>query len=104
MSTNDTQYIKYAPALIVEVVSESSQTHDYVHKFLDYTQIPSLRYYLIVEPETLLITVYEKTGEEWTARKYTRIEDLNLLPFIRYTAANSRSVRPLIYCAAILVT
>ena len=74
------QYIKHEPVLIVEVVSESSQTHDYVNKYLDYIQIPSLQYYLIAEPETILVTVYERTGDEWIAHKYTRQEDAILLP------------------------
>lgn len=79
--TEHNKYIKYEPLLIVEVVSESSQTHDYVNKYLDYIQIPSLKYYLIAEPETTLITVYERgEGDEWIARKYTRLEDAVQLP------------------------
>lgn len=78
--TPDNQYIKREPVLIVEVVSPGSQTQDYVHKYLDYTRIPSLHYYLIAEPETTLITVYERDGEEWTARKYTKLEDAVSLP------------------------
>jgi Uma2 family endonuclease len=70
------QYIKSEPVLIVEVVSETSQVNDYVDKYIDYTKIPSLQYYLIVEPETLLITCY-KRGEqsEWITSKFTRLED-----------------------------
>ncbi len=78
--TPDNQYIKRSPVLIVEVVSPGSQTQDYVHKYLDYTKIPSLEYYLIAEPETVLITVYERDGDEWVARKYTRLEDVVELP------------------------
>jgi len=72
----DNQYIKYTPEIIVEVVSESTQVTDYVDKYIDYTKITSLRYYIIIEPETVLITVYEKdeTGN-WFARKYTNIND-----------------------------
>ena len=76
----ENQYIKYSPQIIVEVVSESSQTHDYVNKYLDYIQFPTLQYYLIAEPETTLVTVYERSGEEWVARKYTRLEDDILIP------------------------
>jgi len=70
------RYIKSEPVLIVEVVSETSQVNDYVDKYIDYTKIPSLQYYLIVEPETLLITCY-KRGEqsEWSTSKFTRLED-----------------------------
>jgi Uma2 family endonuclease len=71
------QYIKYEPEIIVEVVSETTQVTDYVDKYIDYTKIPSLTYYIIAEPETTLITVYEKeeTGN-WIARKFTNHEDV----------------------------
>lgn len=74
------EYILTAPTLIVEVVSESSQTHDYVDKYLDYITIPGLQYYLIAEPETILVTVYERDGDVWTAHKYTRLDSTVELP------------------------
>jgi len=71
------RYIKYKPEIIVEVVSESSQVTDYVDKYIDYTKIPSLHYYLIIEPETILITVYSRDeNNNWIAHKYTRMEDI----------------------------
>lgn len=71
------KYIKTEPVLIAEVVSESTQVNDYVDKYIDYTKIPSLLYYLIIEPETTLITCYRR-GEnaDWITSKYTRHEDL----------------------------
>ncbi len=76
VKTESNKYIKSEPMLIVEVVSESSQVNDYVDKYIDYTKLLSLQYYLIVEPETLLITCY-KRGEqsEWITSKFTRLED-----------------------------
>src|SRR6266542_6334788 len=71
------RYVKYQPEIIVEVVSESTQITDYVDKYIDYTKIPSLQYYMIVEPETILITVYERTEtNEWVTRKYTQLKDI----------------------------
>ncbi len=74
--TDGNTYIKSEPVLIVEVVSETSQVTDYVDKYIAYTKIPSLQYYLIVEPETTLLTCY-KRGEnnEWITTKYTRLEE-----------------------------
>ncbi|MCY7423114.1 MAG: Uma2 family endonuclease [Chitinophagaceae bacterium] len=74
--TDANRYIKFEPLLIVEVVSESSQVNDYVDKYIDYTKIPSLLYYIIVEPETSLITCYSKaeTGE-WFTTKLTKPEN-----------------------------
>ncbi len=75
--TENNKYIKSEPVLIVEVVSETTQVNDYVDKYIAYTKIPSLQYYLIIEPETTLITCY-KRGEngEWITSKYTKAEDL----------------------------
>ncbi len=78
--TEANKYIKREPLLIVEVVSEGSQTQNYVNKYLDYIQIPSFKYYIIAEPETVLINAYEREGEGWIARKYTRMEDIIQLP------------------------
>lgn len=70
-------YIKYQPEIIVEVVSDSTHTTDYVDKYIDYTKIPSLQYYIIVEPETILITVHERTEtNEWIAHKYIQLKDV----------------------------
>jgi len=76
VKTKDNQYIKSEPVLIVEVVSETSQVTDYVDKYIDYTKIPSLKYYLIVEPENTLITCYLRDEDgDWHTTKYTKPED-----------------------------
>jgi Uma2 family endonuclease len=77
LKTESNKYIKSEPIIIVEVVSESTQVNDYVDKYIDYTKIPSLQYYMIIEPETTLITCYTKgENREWITSKYTRPEDL----------------------------
>jgi Uma2 family endonuclease len=76
VKTASNQYVKSEPILIVEVVSETSQVSDYVDKYIDYTKIPSLQYYLIIEPDTLLITCYRRDNESaWVTTKYTGLED-----------------------------
>ena len=40
------------PIIIVEVLSPSTQSRDFEQKFQDYFRLPSLRHYLIVNPET----------------------------------------------------
>jgi Uma2 family endonuclease len=62
--TEGNQYIKYSPELIVEVVSPSTHITDTVDKYLAYSTIPSLKYYLIAEPETVYVIVYSKNGED----------------------------------------
>ena len=78
--TENNIYIKYQPELIVEVVSESTQVNDYVDKYISYTKIPSLQYYIIVEPETTLITLYALENGAWVTHKYTNKNDIVQLP------------------------
>ncbi len=75
--TETNQYIKSEPLLIAEVVSETSHVNDYVDKYVAYTKIPSLQYYIIIEPETTLITCYKRgQNDEWITSKYTRPDDV----------------------------
>jgi Uma2 family endonuclease len=81
--TEGNQYIKYSPELIVEVVSPSTHITDTVDKYLAYSTIPSLKYYLIAEPETVYVTVYSKNGEDkWEALPYVRKTDVLQLPLL----------------------
>jgi len=83
LRTEQNQYIKYEPELIVEVVSPSTHITDTVDKYLAYTTIPSLKYYLIVEPETVYVTVYSKNSESgWEAMSYVRKTDVISLPLL----------------------
>jgi Uma2 family endonuclease len=37
-----------------------------VDKYIAYTTIPSLKYYLIVDPETIYVTLYTKNADgQW---------------------------------------
>lgn len=80
VSNEENQYIKASPEIIVEVVSKYSHTTDYIDKYIEYTKIPSLQYYLIVEPETILITMYARTAEGWEVQKFTKLTDVISLP------------------------
>ena len=75
--SENNRYIKFHPEIIVEVVSKSTHITDYTDKYIDYTKIPSLKYYIIVEPETILITVCERSViNEWITHKYTQLNDV----------------------------
>lgn len=77
------RYTKYEPELIVEVLSPSTYNTDTVDKYIAYTTIPSLKYYLIVEPETVYVAVYSKNEEgKWEAMTYTRNTDVISLPLL----------------------
>lgn len=71
------------PILLVEVLSPSTRVYDAVDKFIDYRSIPTLEYYLLVEPDYYHATLYYKTAEgEWMAEvfnKKTAVIDLQKL-------------------------
>jgi Uma2 family endonuclease len=79
----ENKYIKSAPVLIAEVISPSSRVTDTVDKYLDYTKIPSLQYYLVVEPETVHITLYHRNGGgQWQADIFTQKDQTINLPLL----------------------
>jgi Uma2 family endonuclease len=73
---------KYAtePIFIVEVLSESSINTDRVTKLAEYTQIPTLQYYLIIEQEECLVEVFNREGKRWYVDFYSDLEETIDLP------------------------
>jgi Uma2 family endonuclease len=68
-------YIAINPVLIVEVLSDSTRSYDAVDKYIQYRKIPTLQYYLLVEPDTMLITCLTKQEDgEWISNIYTKPE------------------------------
>lgn len=66
-------YIAINPVLIVEILSDSTRSYDAVDKYIQYRKIPTLKYYLLVEPETMLITCLTKQDDgEWISNIYTK--------------------------------
>jgi len=70
------QYIKHEPELIIEVLSESTRKYDTVDKFINYQKFPSLQYYILVEPETALVQLFYREGDDWEMRSFTKITDV----------------------------
>ncbi len=59
---DDTEYVKYAPKLIVEVLSKSTRLMDHSIKLKNYIKIPSLEYYVIVEQDYCEISVLSRAA------------------------------------------
>lgn len=55
------------PTMIVEVLSESTETYDRRRKFVDYLRIPSLDHYLLASQESARLEHYRRNGDgTWT--------------------------------------
>jgi Uma2 family endonuclease len=71
------------PALIVEVLSDSTRDYDRGEKFRLYGEIPSLREYLLVEQAKMLVERYSASGQpgdswrdRWQLKEYTAPDEL----------------------------
>lgn len=63
------------PALIVEVLSPSSETYDRGARFVNYRSIPSLREYLVLFQDRVLVEQWLLTDGHWTLTEHRRIEE-----------------------------
>lgn len=77
------QYTKHKPEIIFEVLSNSTRKYDLVDKFIAYQRIPSLVYYLAVEPDKVLVQLFYKENDDWEMMSFTGIDDVIDLPALQ---------------------
>lgn len=83
LKTEQNQYIKYQPEIIVEVLSKTTHIADTVDKYIDYTKISSLKYYITIEPETIYATLYSKDeADKWQADVFTNEGSVISMPLL----------------------
>jgi len=58
----DTEYVKHAPKLIVEVLSKSTRAFDHSIKQNNYLKIPTLEYYVLIEQDFCEISVLSRAA------------------------------------------
>lgn len=61
------------PTLVVEVLSESTQSADLTTKLSVYMQISGLQYYMIVSQTETLILLYERQEQLWVLHIYDEL-------------------------------
>ena len=49
-----------SPVLVIEVLSPSTEAYDRGEKFAAYRQLPSLKEYVLVDPETRAVEIYRR--------------------------------------------
>ena len=71
------EYSKQRPCLIAEVLSPSTASIDRREKWHTYRNTPSLRYYLLVNPDTPIVEVYSRTqGDHLWQHRTLGLEDI----------------------------
>jgi Uma2 family endonuclease len=78
------KYYSDKPILIIEVLSDTTRKYNLTDKFIQYQKIPTLQYYLCVEPEQQVVIFYHKQEDgEWMTETYTKDEQNISLPALK---------------------
>jgi len=64
------------PTLIVEVLSDSTEAYDRGVKFKHYRRLESLREYVLVSQDKVLVERFARQGDEWLLAEFSRLEDV----------------------------
>jgi Uma2 family endonuclease len=77
-----TDMIFKAPSLVLEVLSPTTQAYDRSQKFALYRRLPSLREYVLVDPETRRVEAFRRTEQgQWVLDDMSEAAEL-VLPCI----------------------
>jgi Uma2 family endonuclease len=80
------KYFTETPAVIVEVISESTDRKDKREKLVAYRLLPSLHTYILAEQNRREITVHRFVNGEWTEATLTGSDTL-AIPELNFTAS-----------------
>jgi Uma2 family endonuclease len=90
------------PALIVEVLSPSTQAIDQGEKFFEYWQIPGLTDYVLVAQNAMSVThCVRHNPRQWTATEYTDLADTLTFASLGVTLTLSDVYRKVVFPAPV---
>jgi Uma2 family endonuclease len=64
------------PAVIIEVLSPSTEDYDRGDKFARYRRLDTLREYILVAQDQVRVERYTRQGEEWPLTAFTGLDDV----------------------------
>lgn len=77
------------PRAIFEVLSPDTERIDRGEKFRNYQSIPSLEVYALVDQFHVAVTIYRRTGDDWTMEFLTTKQEAVAIPSIDCAVALS---------------
>jgi Uma2 family endonuclease len=87
---DDARDVVLNPALVVEVLSDSTAAFDRGKKFQSYQQIESLQEYLLVSQDEYVVEHYLRQGDDhWLYTKVSGLEEAIILPTLECRLALS---------------
>lgn len=82
------KYFSDKPILIIEALSDTTRKFNLTDKFIQYQKIPTLQYYLCVEPEQQVVIFYHMQDDgEWMTETFTKDEQEIALPKLNISFA-----------------
>lgn len=63
------------PTVVFEVLSKSTASYDRVDKFIEYRSIKSLRDYLLVSQETMMVEHHSRQADGWLLQERKQLSD-----------------------------
>lgn len=79
MSVQNQKFL-ISPILIAEVLSDSTANRDINEKMLDYFQVHSLQYYLLISQDVVNVHLYERTDIGWEISLFNKMEEVISFP------------------------
>lgn len=70
-------YTLYAPCLLIEVLSDSTKSKDYLEKLLAYQSLPSVQTYLVVSQDQIRVDAFQRDENGfWTMKRFEDLKDV----------------------------
>jgi Uma2 family endonuclease len=63
------------PSIIAEVLSESTESYDRGRKFRHYQQLSSLKEYVLIAQDEVLVERYTRRGDDWLLSIFSSLDD-----------------------------
>jgi Uma2 family endonuclease len=70
------------PNMIAEVLSPTTEAYDRGDKFAKYRQLSSLREYVLIAQDKVLVERYTRQGDQWLLTEFRSLDDTLPLPSI----------------------
>jgi Uma2 family endonuclease len=64
------------PTLVVEVLSDSTESYDRGRKFDHYRQLESLREYVMIAQDRIKVERYTRQGNDWILTVFSELDDI----------------------------
>jgi Uma2 family endonuclease len=67
------------PVALIEVLSDATREYDRGQKFALYKEIPTVRDYLLVEQDEVLVEAFRLSGDSWESNSYDNLDSVAFL-------------------------